>query len=112
MFPWSRNLHGRELRELRRKRGDSIYAVARAIGVSPVSVSRWETGSRRMRPAFAKLLSLYFQGKLTDLNARGSNSRKRSGKQKPVVAMRRVLIHEQGVRGGSVGAFLEGRTKA
>ena len=55
---------GSELRSLRRKQGVSIYAVAKAIGVAPGSVSRWETGARSIHPAFARLLRLYFLGRL------------------------------------------------
>jgi transcriptional regulator with XRE-family HTH domain len=45
-------------------RSISIYDVASAIGVTPATISRWENGRRRIHPAFARILLLYFKGKL------------------------------------------------
>ncbi len=69
-------MRGTELRRLRKQRGDSIYTVARAIGVSPAAISLWEAGERTIRPAMAKLLTLYFEGKLQPVEPQGSAKRR------------------------------------
>src|SRR5713226_1478673 len=58
----SRVLRGQELRALRRRHHVSIYEVARDLQVAPATVSRWETGARKIHPAFARLLASYFEG--------------------------------------------------
>jgi DNA-binding transcriptional regulator YiaG len=59
-----------ELRRLRKRKGVSAYTVARVIGVSAPTVYRWEGGHRKIHPAFARLLTLYFEGRLGGQSSR------------------------------------------
>jgi transcriptional regulator with XRE-family HTH domain len=45
-------MKGNPLREFREQHGMSQVELARKIGVSSVTVSRWETGQRRIDPKF------------------------------------------------------------
>ncbi len=56
---------GDELRRLRKHKGLTLSAVASAISVTHSAVSQWESGKRRIHPAFAHLLRLYFEGKFS-----------------------------------------------
>ena len=44
---------GNGLRQLRRLAGVSQEKLARLIGVSPATISRWERGNRRIAPVVA-----------------------------------------------------------
>ena len=72
----SSKLTGARLRVLRKRHGISAYAVAQAIGVTPPAVYQWEAGSRKIHPAMAKLLTLYFEGKLQPVEPQESRKRR------------------------------------
>jgi len=69
---------GSELRRLREERAVTTRTLGKAIGVTGATVSRWETGSRRIHPAFERLLRLYFRGGLPQESSRSSLGRRRS----------------------------------
>ena len=69
----------RELNRILKERGMTGRALARLLGVGEVSVSRWRQGKRRMHRAYARLLTLYLQGRI---KADGSDKpRRRGGKR-------------------------------
>jgi transcriptional regulator with XRE-family HTH domain len=61
---------------LRKRHGISAYAVAQAIGVTPPAIYQWEAGRRKIHPAMARLLTLYFEGKLPPTGPHGSPKRR------------------------------------
>ena len=87
-------MNGNELHRLRLQRGLSLWDLARAIGVTAATVSRWESGDRRIHPAFGQLLTLYFQGRS------GESSRKDSTRKGGDGAFRRAghSIRREGSR--------------
>jgi transcriptional regulator with XRE-family HTH domain len=70
---------GYELRRLRTRRGLTLTEIAAAISVTHAAVSQWENGKRRIHPAFARLLRLYFAGKLSELKPRSRAKPFRTG---------------------------------
>ncbi len=66
-------MDGTRLKKQRERLNYSTRDLARAIGVSSATISRWETSSRQMRPAFGKLLEMFFQ------TAPAKEPRKRKG---------------------------------
>jgi len=66
-----------ELRKWREKNGFSQHQLARALGVFNISISRWETGVRRI-PSFLRwaLIGLELSGKRGDDFKPGAKTKK------------------------------------
>lgn len=56
----------RELNRILKERGMTGRSLARLLGVGEISVSRWRHGARRMHPAYARLLTLYLEGRIRE----------------------------------------------
>jgi len=54
-----------KLKTWRKKKGLSVYAVAKKLGVSPSAISNWETGIRHPHKKYWKKLIELTDGELT-----------------------------------------------
>ncbi len=70
-------MNPRELNRVLKKKGMTGRVLARLLGVGEISVSRWRHGTRKMHPAYARLLALYFQGLIKEPHE--DKSRRRGG---------------------------------
>jgi transcriptional regulator with XRE-family HTH domain len=71
-------MDARELNRLLKEKGITGKTVAKLLGISEVSVSRWRHGARRIHPAYQRLLALHLsQGRLN--RAGYTKSRRRGG---------------------------------
>ncbi len=53
-------MRGSDLRRLRKRLGLTTAQLAQVLRVAQATVSRWETGERKIHPAFARLIRLTF----------------------------------------------------
>ncbi len=71
-------MNARELNRVLKERGMTGRALARLLGVGEISVSRWRHGARRMHRAYARLLTLYLEGRIRE---EGADKSRRGGKR-------------------------------
>jgi len=53
-------VRGSDLRKLRKHLGLTTDQLAQSLRVAQATVSRWETGERKIHPAFERLIKLTF----------------------------------------------------
>jgi transcriptional regulator with XRE-family HTH domain len=69
----------RELNRLMKEKGLTGRTLARLLGVGEISVSRWRHGARGIHPAYARLITLYSEGRIKD--DAPAKSKRRGGKR-------------------------------
>jgi DNA-binding transcriptional regulator YiaG len=67
-------VHRSDLRRLRKRLGLTTVQFAQALKVAQATVSRWETGERKIHPAFERLIKLTF-GRASRVRAQDNHRR-------------------------------------